>query len=381
MIQPFSNQDLPSTLEHVLSGAREFALDNNSDAVVFLGQPADPIPRALIQDRDLPPWARLLWCYFRQLSDSPAMTGRMSDYDTIRERLGIGSRGTVAAALHALRVTRWVTLLPPQPAEETINSPNVYLLHNMPLTFMQAMELNPEYANHIADAVKSPNQSIRKLARRMLDGAMMSGGSGESENDISRIASFALPAGDVDRSWGTYQRSPMNPSEKETGEEDYSEVFGDEVKLNLHADILELSSGRMKLMEIKINEVEPQYRQAYLDELAVRYIEGVLAGKPLNDPVAYLMWQVNQHKRGEITLTGKGERLGTLLKRKEDEQKQVHDKNLAYQFNNLHSELQGIERFIKSCTDLGNEPEPWMIEDKRRIESQMNHIRDQHGAN
>ncbi len=362
-----------SSLERVLTDAREFARDRNSDAVLFLGQPTDPIPRALIQDSDLPPWARVLWCYFRQLSDTPARAGTMSDYETIRKSLGIGSRGTVAAALHALRVTRWITLLPPQ-STGAVKTPNVYLLHNMPLTYGQAMDLDPEYANHIAEAVASPNKSIRNLARRMLDGAMMS--MAESENDIDRITTLVLPANAIERSWNSYQRSPVNVIEEAGDEKDYSHIPGDDQGLNLYPEILGLSPANAKLMEIKIRQVEPEYRQPYLDELAVRFIEGKGSSRAVKNPVGYLSWLVNEHRQGEIRLTGKGERLPVLLEERKVRQERERWSEHRKKLRDLGLELDGLNRLI----DYGRTDES-LLDQKRRLENEVRELREAtHGA-
>ena len=154
-----------SDFNSLLEAAQSFSLENDSDAVLFLGHPSDPIPRALILDRDLPPWARLLWCYFRSRSHSPDLAGTAPNYDTIQDELGVKGRGTVAAAVHALRVTRWMTLMP-QTAQ---NRRHIYLLHNAPLTFHQAVELDPEYPNRIAEASRSPSRPIRVLAPGYID--------------------------------------------------------------------------------------------------------------------------------------------------------------------------------------------------------------------
>ncbi|MYB33524.1 MAG: hypothetical protein F4X92_00030 [Gammaproteobacteria bacterium] len=369
-----------SSLERVLTGAREFARDRNSDAVLFLGQPTDPIPRALVQDSDLPPWARLLWCYFRQLSDTPARAGTMSGYETICRSMGIGSRGTVAAALHALRVTRWITLLPPQSTDRGGRPPNVYLLHNMPLTYEQAMDLDPEYASHIAEAVASPNKAIRSLAQRMLDGAMMS--VTRSENDIDRITAWVLPSSAVERSWNGYQRSPVNAGEDGGHEPDHSRVPGEDRELDMHPEILGLSPASVKLMEIKIRQVEPEYRQAYLDELAVRCIEGRESGKVIENPVGYLSWQVNEHRRGEITLTGKGERLQELLDKKlvrqEKEKWSEHRRRLI----DLGFELDGLNRLLEYGKSGGRKPDEDLLAQKKCLENKMSELREQiNGAN
>ena len=382
-----SGQKQASLLDDMIREARAVGCQTGSDAVLFMGQPTDPIPRALIQDRDLPPWARLLWCYFRQLSDSPAMAGAAGDYDSIQEKLGIGSRGTVSAALHALRVTRWVTLLPPASSDGAgmdssgaVWQPNIYLLHNMPLSFTEAMEMDPGYADHIAEAVKSPSKSVRILARRMLDGAMMSGPGGEFQHEIYRLAGTTRQSDARSSIWYQYQRSPEVAEQVEIEavtacREDRSRWQEDEGELNFHADLLGLSQAQTKLMEVKIQELLPEYRQPYLDDLAVRKIEGE-NGNPLQNPVSYLMWQVNEHCQGNVTLTGKGERLPGLLKERLDRAEKRRWSKHRERLRRLESELDSLDRLLGYRGPDGELNEE-LLDQKRRVENEMSELREQ----
>lgn len=368
----FRQESLQASFDRMLADAHEFAREHNSNAVLFMGNPTDPIPRALIQDRDLTPWARLIWCYFRQQSDSPAKTGAISDYDTIRELLGIGSRSTVADALHALRVTRWITLSA-QRSDDSGRHHNckVYLLHSLPPSYAQVMELDPTYAERLDAATRSPSKGIRRLARRMLDGAMLAADA-EHSNNIYQMAAHG-PHGRSAIWQSLYHRSP-DAAIEESEPMHRASVNG---ALNFHESLLELSPHKVKLIEVKLRQVEEEYRQAYLDELAVRYLEGIDGGNVLKDPIAYLMWQVNQHLQGEVTLTGKADRLEALLARQEQKTRDRHQVEIS----NLGAELAHINRFIEHETTQGKEPEAWMLDEQHQIENEMSKLRrEQNGA-
>lgn len=369
-----TDQDPRREFDRLIEGAYSFARENNSDAVLFMGQPTDPIPRVLILDRDLPPVARLLWCYFRQRSDSPGAAGIASDYDTIREEMGIGSRSTVADAIHALRVTRWITLLP-QPALAGQYSPKIYLLHNAPLTFSQAIDLDPAYTDRIAEALRSPSKRVRELAQRMLDGAIVSSAPGDSSgNELYRLAGFAQSGAEaIPGLWQhVYGRMPQRA---ETGTEESPGAVSVEISegsdLDFHEEIFGLSSLQKKLMKMKIVEVDEEYRQAYLDELAAIVVEREGGSDPIRNPPAYLMKLIELHRTGNIALSGKGERLEELLRQKRQETERRQQAKDDARMGALMGDLSHIRRLIEYCETGGKQPEPWMLADLERVEKQI----------
>lgn len=371
-----SNRDPRRDFDRMIEAAHSFAQEHDSDAVLFMGQPTDPVPRALILDRDLPPVARLLWCYFRSQSDSPGAAGIASEYDTIREELGIGSRSTVADAIHALRVTRWITLLP----RSGQFSRKIYLLHNMPLTFSQAIDLDPAYTDRIAEALRSPAKRVRNLAQRMLDGAIVSSGPGDTpDNELYRLAGFSRQAKESPTLWQhIYERTPQGP---ETDEEESDPPSMETSELDFHESILGLSPLQRNLMEMKTLELPLEFRQGYLDELAAIVLEREDGSDPIRNPVGYLMKLVNLHKSGDVALTGKGERLGEMLEQKCQKIEREKRTQEVVQIGALTGELQHIHRQIEYCEARGKKPEPWMLDDLERVENGLRQFKRSNGAN
>ncbi|MCY4229279.1 MAG: hypothetical protein OXF20_16640 [Gammaproteobacteria bacterium] len=315
-----------SLIQDMVGKAGTVVQETGGDAVIFLGQPTDPIPRALIQDRDLGAWARLIWCYFRQLSDSPAATGAAGDYDSIRKTLGIGSRGTVSDALQALRLTRWVTCLSVlDRSGRSVYTPNVYVLHNSPISFSLALELDPAYAEYIDRALNSPGVGIRELARRMLDGAMADDPS-DPGLELRRRAGSAAAGNSA--LWYQYQRAPEPEQTEleaaaECREESRQRQEEAKAELDLHEDILKIRNpGVARIVEMKLRDLPADLRQPYLDEMAVKVLEGESGkGRQVNNPIAYLGWLVNEHKAGNVAIDGRGTRLKEMLAEMDDRER------------------------------------------------------------
>ena len=334
--------------KRILQAAESFSRENDSDTVLFLGHPSDPIPRALLLDKDLTPWARCLWWYLRTCSDSPASAGSAPNYDTIQLELGMKGRGTVAAAIHALRVTRWITLMPHTAAHRR----HIYLLHNAPLTYHEAVELDPDYPNRIAEALRSPSKPIRILAQRILDGAMLAAQSEDTNSDLFRLAGYAEQ--EETQSEGEdssllngymFHRSAAGPEPYDTpAPSEESECLG--VELDFHVDILGISPSMEKLARTKLEGIPAEYRQPLLDDLAVRAIEGEDGSKePLNTPLGYIMWAVNRYiKEGDLALTGKGEQLAEIIEQRERQKRARHEQPTREELQRLYADMEHYRR-------------------------------------
>ena len=360
-----------SDLDNLLHRAVSFSRENDSDAVLFLGQPTDPLPRALLFDKDLPPWARIIWWCLRTYSDNPASASRAPSYENIQEELGIGSRGTVSAAIHSLRVTRWITLL----ANSDVRR-NVYLLHDAPLTFSQAIELDPDYTDRIADALRSSNKHVRQLARRVLDGAMETAESDNPCSELYRLASVPSrhgnpPDGAHVFEWGDFNLRGSPP------EQEMDLPLPEEpkpVELDFHELVLGLTPGMERLARIKLEEFPSEQRQALLDDLAVRVLEQADGDNPVRNSLAYIMWTVNRYVQDkDLALDGRGRRLPELLQAMEFRQRSDAEKPLRDELVRLSSNHQGLERMISRSGSA----DPSMLDQLTQTERRMTEIRKQ----
>lgn len=370
---------IKSEFNRMLEAARSFSRENDSDTVLFLGHPTDPLPRALLFDKDLPAWARIIWWCLRTYSDSPASVNAAPSYEDLQKLLGIGSRSTVASAIHALRVTRWITLLP----ETGPNRRSIYLLHTIPPDFHQTVELDPYYLDQIDKATRSSNKTIRILTQRILDGGMLADWSGDANGDLFRLAGHAARKyASAEQGEGAMfsdfllMRTSREPGQEEGGEEDDAPPAEHvPIELDFHETILGLDPLMEKVARTKLNGLPPEYRQQLLDDLAVRILEGVNGEKqPVDNPLGYISWMVNRYRgEGDLVLTGKGRRLAEIVAQHEQAKRARDEKPLHEELQKLTMELAHLRRTIQRS----DTPAEWMHHDLERTERRIEELRSQ----
>ncbi len=349
------NKD-PTKLRDLVKQAHAFACKNGSDAVLFIGSPSAPIPRALITDVDLPPWSRMLWCYWRARSESSSSGAIASDYDTIRKELGISGKATVATAIQALRLTRWITRMPLSKGKERFNS-RVYLLHALPLTYQQAVEIDPDYAAWILEAIRSKSRPIRNLAHRIVDRAMEFADKPEPgfSDELGRLVQSSQRS----TQWAcTFQRSHPDQARKIHDCEPPPQT--QDVELEFYDAILKFNDFQKSVAEAKIRYLPEQYQQAYLNDLVARVIKREGSQRPVQNPLSYLQWMVNQYlDREEIVLNGDGENLKRVLNEKSGNEFKKQAASLRQTLQEQQCEIEYFNRMIEASHDL---PAKWMTE-------------------
>ena len=121
-------------LNDVIQQAMNMAEQRKGEALLLFGESHDPIPRTLIRDPDLPANAKLIWCHLRSVTGDPTRPDMAPRYADLMRDLSIGSRQTVAHCYHALRLTRWITLVTRRVDRFGYTVGNVYGLHTTPAT-------------------------------------------------------------------------------------------------------------------------------------------------------------------------------------------------------------------------------------------------------
>lgn len=369
-----------SDLQRLIASAQSLARDRDSDAVLFLGSPTDPVPRALIVDTDLPFAARILWCYLRSLSDSPGSAAISPSYRDLQKELGISNRSAVGDYLKTLQITRWISVV----SQGGPKSRRVYVIYDMPLTFEQAVDVDADYASGIEKAMEHPKTTIRSLAQRVLDGAIRSSGSHGPGNDIYRLAGFAGHTGPsqdgevVDMWSGVYQR--LHPDESREDPEPPTFVPSDsdhddpDIDLVFHDRILCLSRSMKELASLTLKRLPPRYRQLLLDDLAANVLQRSFGNDPIRSPLRYLQWMVNEYtERGELPLSGKGEDLEKIVSELDRKQMLEETRPLRDELQKLMAHSAHLERMIgysrKDLSEEGDrELEGLLHDNKAKIE-------------
>lgn len=144
------------------------------DGLLFMGNPHETVPRALLLDQRLGAADVLGWQMIRLLSNTDRTTA-FPTYDELEPLLRSGagqkaSRKTVARVIATLRLTRWLTL--GMRARNTTNGRmigNVYVLHDEPLGPAEALSLDQEYIEYVIQCTRHGNKAVANVARLVRD--------------------------------------------------------------------------------------------------------------------------------------------------------------------------------------------------------------------
>lgn len=137
--------------------------------IIFSGNPHETVPRRLLLDDRLTPLERNTWQVFRLLINDDGLTA-FPTYNQLRPYLGMqpgkpASRETISKALVTLRLTRWLSL--GRRVRNDLSGQvqgNVYLLHDEPVTPAEAIELDKDYLQLLAQSMQHQTRVIREVA-------------------------------------------------------------------------------------------------------------------------------------------------------------------------------------------------------------------------
>lgn len=147
--------------------------------IVFSGNPHETVPRRLLLDDRLSPLERNTWQVFRLLMNGDGVTA-FPTYDQLRPYLGNNpgrpaSRETVAKALTVLRLTRWLSL--GRRVRDAITGQvqgNIYILHDEPVDYSEAIQLDHDFLPLVANGLEHSNSSVREIAGITFDEMLVS---------------------------------------------------------------------------------------------------------------------------------------------------------------------------------------------------------------
>ncbi|MDN3525349.1 STY4528 family pathogenicity island replication protein [Halomonas sabkhae] len=144
------------------------------DGLLFLGNPHETVPRALLLDERLGAVDILGWQMIRLLANDDKTTA-FPTYDQLQPMLrgSVGknaSRGTVARVIAILRLTRWMSLA--HRARHETNGRvlgNVYVLHDEPVSPTEATLVDRDYLTFVAHCCHHKTPAVREVAIRLRD--------------------------------------------------------------------------------------------------------------------------------------------------------------------------------------------------------------------
>lgn len=150
----------------------------SSEALLFMGNWHDAMPRLLIQDAVLEPVDKIVWQVIKLQAQSQSATSFPS-YAQIARHANVSSDATVSRALAILRTTRWLTLCARARDQRGRFRGSIYALHDEPLPLADTLYLDQDYMQflmHTAEA-HSHNRArqIAQVALETLQGEIEEG--------------------------------------------------------------------------------------------------------------------------------------------------------------------------------------------------------------
>lgn len=294
----------------------------------------DPLPRGLLQDRRLTPVERNLWLVLRWLITERQMrTPRYQDLQPYLATSPCGaqaSRETIARALNVLRATRWLSLSERYRDEQGCLRGCVYVLHDAPLSPAQAIDQDAGYLPLISQNLTHATKGVRDLAQHLLQElredpevadealAMMASlpatstqqtlplqadsnvehsergeaysvrsaapSSADSEPSINVPVPAAVRNPTLDRTVQKQSKKSTVPPTSADGSAAWPEG-------------LQLSPTEQRRAVQALRQLEPEQRQAVINEAAVRCSRG-----DIRKPIAYLLGLIKRACQGDFTL-------------------------------------------------------------------------------
>lgn len=140
-----------------------------ADALLYLGNWHDALPRVLIQDPVLEPTDKIIWQVIKLETRERGSTA-FPNYQRIGQLANIKAKATIARAIAILRASRWLTLCERVRDEKTGQwRGNVYALHDEPLTLAETMELDSDYRQFLYHGIEHKHPRVRQVAQAVLE--------------------------------------------------------------------------------------------------------------------------------------------------------------------------------------------------------------------
>jgi hypothetical protein len=139
---------------------------DTKDSLFFVGYWHDSIPRAIWTDPLLDGTDVRIWGFLRSLvkPDAPAV---VSVNARLEDALGY-SKTTVTRSLSVLRTTRWISLCSKIRDERGRFRGHVYAVNAEPLSFGDAIRMDPGYLDFIEEQTRIKHPKVREIATAVL---------------------------------------------------------------------------------------------------------------------------------------------------------------------------------------------------------------------
>lgn len=139
------------------------------EALLFMGNWHDAMPRLLIQDAVLEPVDKIVWQVIKLQAQAQTATSFPS-YAQIERYANVSSDATISRALAILRATRWLTLCARARDHRGRFRGSIYALHDEPLPLADTLYLDQDYMQFLMHAAQAHSHDrARQVAQAVIE--------------------------------------------------------------------------------------------------------------------------------------------------------------------------------------------------------------------
>ncbi len=138
----------------------------SNDAIVYIGQKQDAIPRAIWFDPALQAMDVRAWGVIKTQLDADHSVS-LSLHKLLHKQLGY-SKTTVSCILYGLRLSRWITYCQTLRNAAGHKQDHVYAIHDYALSVTETLALDPNYLEFVTRQTQHMRSHIRQLAQSIL---------------------------------------------------------------------------------------------------------------------------------------------------------------------------------------------------------------------
>ena len=160
---------LDALIKATIQRAKENTDVTSPDTMLFMGNWHQAIPALVIQDPVLEPVDKLVWMVIMLQARETGGRTAFPSYDRLASKINVSSTSTISRAIAILRLTRWLTLCAKVRGKGGQFKGNVYVLHDEPLPFVDALYLDAQYMQFLEQSVKHHHARVRAVAQGVLD--------------------------------------------------------------------------------------------------------------------------------------------------------------------------------------------------------------------
>lgn len=160
---------LDALIKATIQRAKANSDSASPDTMLFMGNWHQAIPSLVIQDPVLEPVDKLVWMVIMLQTRETGGRTAFPSYDKLASKTNVSSTSTISRAIAILRLTRWLILCAKVRGKSGQFKGNVYVLHDEPLPFVDALYLDAQYMQFLEQSVEHHHARVRAVARGVLD--------------------------------------------------------------------------------------------------------------------------------------------------------------------------------------------------------------------